>query len=116
MRAIERRRRLASSGPLPPALACLFTTGELAVLRIVGDECRDNGACLLPLAAIAARAGVCRKLAQNAIRLARCEGLLAYEERRRPGQVSQTNVLTIASKDWKAWLARGPRRENLAGC
>jgi hypothetical protein len=113
--AIERRRRLASSGPLPPPLACLFTTGELAVLRIVGDECRDKGACLLPLGAIAARAGVCRKLAQNAIRLARREGLLHYEERRTPGQVSKTNVLKIASKEWGAWLARGPRRENLGG-
>src|SRR6266571_3717792 len=27
--SIERRRTLAASGPMPPALACLFTTGEL---------------------------------------------------------------------------------------
>ncbi len=40
--AIERRRRLASSGPLPPAIACRFTTGELAVLRIVGDEVAEG--------------------------------------------------------------------------
>lgn len=68
--AMERRRRLASSGPLPPSIACRFTTGELAVLRIVGDECRDRGACTKPIDAIAARAGVGRTTTQNALRLA----------------------------------------------
>jgi hypothetical protein len=113
--AIERRRRLASSGPLPPSLAARFTVGELACLRIIADECREKGACTLPLAAIAARAGVCRKLAQNAVRLARREGLLDYQERRRPGQVSLTNVLTIVSVEWNAWISRGPRPERIGG-
>ncbi|MCJ2017438.1 hypothetical protein MKK84_08370 [Methylobacterium sp. E-065] len=74
--AIERRRRLACSGPMPPALASRFTTGQLAVLRIVGDEMARNGACGLCIDAIAARAGVCRRLAQAAIRLAEGDGLL----------------------------------------
>ncbi|MCJ2068537.1 hypothetical protein MKK75_06915 [Methylobacterium sp. J-030] len=65
--AIERRRRLACSGPMPPALASRFTTGQLAVLRIVGDEMARNGACGLCIDAIAARAGVCRRLAQGAM-------------------------------------------------
>ena len=51
---------------MPPALACKFTTGELAVLRIVGDEVRASGLCGLCIDAIAARAGVCRRLAQSA--------------------------------------------------
>src|SRR5215207_3045178 len=34
-RSLERRRRLATSGPMPPALACRFTVAELACLRIV---------------------------------------------------------------------------------
>ena len=34
----DRRRLLACSGPMPPALASRFTTGQLAVLRIVADE------------------------------------------------------------------------------
>src|SRR3954454_3368543 len=38
--AIARRRHLAASGPMPPALACRFTVSELAVLKIVGDEVR----------------------------------------------------------------------------
>ena len=45
---------------MPSQLACRFTTGELAVLRIVADAVRDNGQCVLPVDAIAARAGVCR--------------------------------------------------------
>ena len=36
--SIERRRTLAASGPMPPQLASQFTTGELAVLRLVADE------------------------------------------------------------------------------
>src|SRR5215208_6130781 len=58
--AIARRRHLAASGPMPPSLACKFTVGELAVLRIVGDEVIGQGACSRTLAEIAARAGVCR--------------------------------------------------------
>jgi hypothetical protein len=56
---------------MPPHLACKFTTSEQAVLRIVGDECRDHGCCALHIDAIAARAGTCRTTAQNALRMAR---------------------------------------------
>lgn len=108
-RAIERRRRLAASGPLPPALCARFTVGELAALRIVGDEVRARGICALPLAAIAARAGISRTTAQNAIRRARTLGLLTVEERRRRGLPSLTNVIRIVSAEWTAWQKRGPR-------
>src|SRR4051812_33304048 len=53
---IARRRHLAASGPMPPALACKFTVAELAVLRIVGDEVRGQGACARTIDEIAARA------------------------------------------------------------
>jgi len=39
-----------------------FTTGELAVLKIVTDEVRDRGQCARPVDAIAARAGICGRL------------------------------------------------------
>src|SRR5215203_2236042 len=68
--AIARRRHLAASGPMPPALACKFTVGELAVLRIIGDEVRQHGRCDRTIAEIAARAGTCRAVVQNAIRTA----------------------------------------------
>lgn len=106
-RSIERRRTLASSGPMPSQLACRFTTGELAVLRIVADAVRDNGQCVLPIDAIAARAGVCRRLAQNAIRQAAREGLVTVQERRREGRRNDLNVLRIVSAEWLTWIKRG---------
>jgi len=108
---IERRRRLAASGPMPPALAALFTVAELAALRIVADECRDKGRCDRTLDELAARAGCCRTSARNAIRAARRHGLVHVEERRVPGRRSLPNVVRITSPEWLAWLRCGPRRE-----
>jgi hypothetical protein len=104
----DRRRRLACSGPMPPALACRFTTGQLAVLRIVGDEFRDRGACELSLGAIAARAGVCVTLARDAIRLAAGDGLLIIEERRQHRAKNLPNRVRVVSREWITWLRRGP--------
>lgn len=105
--SIQRRRSLAASGPMPPTLACRFTTGELAVLRIVADAVRDNGQCLKSIAEIAARAGVCRTTAQNAIRQAARLGLLTVQERRREGRRNDANVVRIVSAEWLAWIKRG---------
>lgn len=109
-RSLERRRRLAASGGLPPALACRFTTGQLAVLRVVSDEVRDGGVCGLCLAAIAARAGVCRTTARDAIREAARLGLLICNERRRRGQKSLTNLLRIVSSEWLTWIRIGSKK------
>src|SRR4051794_22407405 len=107
--AIARRRHLAASGPMPPALACKFTVSELAVLRIVRDEVRLHGCCGRCVDEIAARAGVCRRMVQNAIREAARLGLLTIEERRREGRRNLPNVIRIVSKEWTSWLARGGR-------
>src|SRR3954467_7731592 len=119
--AIARRRHLAASGPMPPALACKFTVSELAVLRIVGDEVRLHGCCDRCVDEIAARAGVCRRMVQNALREAARLGLLTIEERRREGRRNLPNVVRIISKEWTMWLARGGRSsrraaEPLVGC
>jgi len=95
---------------MPPQLAASFTTGELAVLRIIADEVRDHGQCDRTLGEIAARAGVCRATAQNALRHAARLGLLTIEERRRSGRSNLPNVVRITSREWLAWLARGPKR------
>src|ERR671913_555990 len=107
--AIARRRHLAASGPMPPSLACKFTVGELAVLRIVGDEVRRHGQCDRCVDEIAARAGVCRRMVQNAIREAARLGLLTVQERRREGRRNLPNVIRIVSKEWTSWLTRGGR-------
>lgn len=107
--SLTRRRQLAASGPMPPALASRFTTGQLAVLRIVGDEVARSGSCALCVDAIAARAGVCRRLAQGAIRLAEGDGFLVVQERRHEGRRNDPNVVRILSREWLAWLRRGSR-------
>src|SRR3954454_21833299 len=103
--AIARRRHLAASGPMPPALACKFTVSELAVLRIIGDEVRQHGHCDRCVDELAARAGVCRSMAKNAIRTAARLGLLTVKERRREGRRNLPNVVQIVSKEWSSWLA-----------
>jgi hypothetical protein len=64
---------------MPPALAARYTTGELAVLRIVGDEIHAKGTCTASLGEIAPRAGVCRKLVQLTLRRAARDGLITIE-------------------------------------
>ena len=110
--AIARRRHLACSGPMPPQLAARFTTGQLAVLKIVGDEFARHGACGLCIDAIAARAGVCRRLAQGAIRLAEGDGLLTIQERRHQGHKSDPNIVRIICREWLAWIKRGSQIRN----
>src|SRR5919202_1593180 len=109
-RSRERRRRLAYSGPLPPRLAAWFTVGEAAALKVVADEVRAHGKCDRTLGEIAARAGVGRTTVQNAIRQAARLGLLAMQERRRPGARSLSNVIRIVSAEWQSWLERGRKR------
>jgi hypothetical protein len=114
--SIERRRRLVASGPLPPPLAARFTWGEIAVMRIIGDECRAHGCCTMHIDAIAARAGVHRTTVQNALREAQGRGevpntpIISMQERRQPGQRSLTNVIRIVSREWRDWLHKGPSR------
>src|SRR4051794_14894534 len=94
---------------MPPALACKFTVSELAVLRIIGDEVRLHGCCDRCVDEIAARAGVCRRMVQNALREAARLGLLTIEERRREGRRNLPNVIRIISKEWMTWLSKAGR-------
>jgi hypothetical protein len=78
--------------------------GELSVLRIVADEVRRQGVCVLCLDAIAGRAGVSRSTAKNAIREARRAGLIEVKERRRKGWPSLTNIVRVIDPQWLMWL------------
>jgi hypothetical protein len=84
--------------------------GELAALRIVSDEVREKGCCDRTLGEIAARAGIGRTTAQNAMRLAAAMGLLTVQERRRQGQKNLPNVVRIVSREWQLWIKRGGQR------
>src|SRR3954452_18922075 len=56
--SMERRRRWAASGALPPALAARFTLAEQAALAVVAAEHRRRGDCRLTNGEIADVAGV----------------------------------------------------------
>jgi hypothetical protein len=95
------------SGVVPAKIAASFTMAELSVLTVVARQCQRTGVCTLPVDAIAALAGVSRTSVQNALRQARLLGLILVKERRIPGQPSLTNIVSIISKEWVAWLKLG---------
>lgn len=102
--SLERRRRWAASGRLPPALAARFTPGEIAVLAVVAAEVCRRGDCRLAVGHLAAVAGVSETLVRNALREARALGLVTLEERRVTAWRNDTNVVRIVSVEWSSWL------------
>jgi hypothetical protein len=110
--SLERRRLLAASGPMPPQLASQFTTGELAVLRLVADEVRTKRHCTLTLGELSARAGVGITTARNAIHEAAGHGYVTIEERRRDKRPNLSNVVRVVSHEWLVWIERGHKSLN----
>jgi hypothetical protein len=108
--SVRRRRRLAASGPLPPELASDFTTCELAALAIMSQEVVKHGTCSLPVAAIAAIAGTCPSVVQDARRKAEVRGYVLVKYRTR-----QTNVIRVVSDEWLAWLRKRRKKEKKDG-
>ena len=116
--SMERRRRWAASGALPPALAARFTLAEVAVLAVIAAEVLQHSRCTLVIGHIAALAGVSETTVRNALRAARGLGLLTIEERRLTAWRNAPNVVRIISREWLAWLRlRAPKeRARGGGC
>lgn len=111
--SLERRRRWAASGRLPPGLAARFTLAEQAVLALVAAETARRKDCRLSIEGMAAVTGVCRSTVKNAVREARRLGLLTVEERQITGFRNDTNVLRIVSAEWLSWLRLARRGDPL---
>lgn len=109
--SMERRRRWAASGRLPPALAARFTLAEQAVLALVAAETCRRKDCRLAIEHMGALAGVSRSTVKNAIREAVRLGLLTVEERQITGWRNDTNVVRIVSAEWTAWLRLTRKRK-----
>src|SRR3954464_7853869 len=102
--SMERRRRWAACGALPPALAARFTLAETAVLAVIAAEALRHGRCTLVIEHIAALAGVGRSTVKRALRAAQELGFVRIEERRVSAWRNAPNVVTITSREWTAWL------------
>jgi hypothetical protein len=102
--ALERCRRWAAAGRMPPAIACKFTHGEQAALAVIALEVTKRKACDMAISAIAALAGVSESTVKRAIRQARALGLLTVQERRLSRYRNDTNIVHIISKAWLSWL------------
>jgi hypothetical protein len=113
--SIKRRREHTATGPLPPHLARHYTYGQVAVLRIVADEWLAHGACDRSLNELAARAGVSRKVAKQAVRLAELDGLITVQRRPRSGRRHLTNVIRVVRAEWVDWLHKGRRKAYAVG-
>jgi hypothetical protein len=111
----DRRRMLGGSSCMPPKMSLEYTEGERAVMCIIAGEIKHHGLCDLSIDEIAARAGVCRTTAQNAMHEARRLRHITVLERPRLGMKSLTNVVRICSKEWLAWVKRGPSAAKLIG-
>jgi len=112
--SMERRRRWAASGRLPPGIAARFTLAEQAVLSLVAAETVRRKDCRLSVPNIAAVAGVAETTVRNAIREARKLGLLTVEERQITGFRNDTNIVRIISPEWTAWLQLARTRDPLS--
>ncbi|MDE4916103.1 helix-turn-helix domain-containing protein [Methylobacterium sp. 092160098-2] len=113
--SLERRRRWAASGRLPPGLAARFTLAEQAVLALVAAEVVRRKDCRLAVGQLAALVGVAETTVRNAIREAVKLGLVTVEERRVTGFRNDTNIVRIVSPEWIAWLRLARRAPTPGG-
>lgn len=104
--AMQKQRNYGSSNPLPPTHRYLFTRSELSALAIIGQEVKKRGDCRLSNAAIAGRAGCSLSTVKNALREAKCLGLVHVVYRPVRGQRNLPNIVTIISEEWTNWLKR----------
>lgn len=107
---LERRRRIAASGWMPPTIAAQFTGGETAVLSVIGCQVVLHGRCDLTVGELARIAGVSPATVKRAIRRAVRLGILDRQERRLSWNRSESSLLTIRSAEWASWLRLRARR------
>ncbi|NTI85642.1 hypothetical protein G6L87_01035 [Agrobacterium rhizogenes] len=103
---IQRRRKWASAGNMPPEIRACYSEAERAALCVIAQRCREKGFCDLCLDEVARLAGVGRTSVQNAIRKARSKAFEHISVRERPQRSgkSLTNIIKIVSSSWRGWI------------
>ena len=110
-----RRRMLGGSSALPDDLRRHYTEGQRSVLCVIAFKIKRHGFCDDPIDALAAQAGVGRTTVQTTLHEARRLGHISVTERPRRGEKNLTNIVRICSREWLAWLSRGPSAARLIG-
>ena len=111
----DRRRMLGGSSGMPDNLRHHYTEGQRAVLCVVALEVKRHGVCDWPIDRIAAVAGVGRTTVQTTMHLARQLGHITIVERPIRGRKNLTNLVSISSPAWLAWVKRGPSAARFIG-
>jgi hypothetical protein len=114
-KSINRRRTLAATWPMPPVMAGMLTTSQVAYARIVADEVHRTGRCELTLDEIAARGGMCRKTAKRAQDRLSELGWITVMERPVQGRKHLSNIVRIVSDEWSTWIKMGPKPRPIGG-
>ena len=113
--SMERRRRWAASGRLPPQIASRFTLAETAVLSVVAAETARRGDCRLAHDHLAAVVGVSKSTVKATLKRARALGLITIEERPVTAWRNLSNVVRIVSPEWTSWLRLARRSPRMGG-
>ncbi len=111
--SLERRRRWAASGRLPPALAAKFSLAEHAVLALIAAETARRGDCRLSVPHLAALAGVAETTVRNAIREPASSGCLPSRNGASPASATCRTWSASSRRNGRpgcAWRGRGHRR------
>jgi hypothetical protein len=111
----DRRRMLGGSSALPDNLRHHYTEGQRAVLCVIAFKIKRYGFCDDPIDALAAQAGVGRTTVQTTLHEARLLGHITVTERPRRGEKNLTNIVRICSREWLAWVKRGPSAARFIG-
>jgi hypothetical protein len=104
IKALERTRRWAAAGRMPPSIACKFTMGEQAALAVIAFDVAKRKFCDKAIGAIAALAGISESTVKRAIRQAKALGFVTVQERRLSRYRNDTNIVRIIAKAWVAWI------------
>jgi hypothetical protein len=112
--SMRRRRTLAATWALPPAMAAKLTVSEQAYCRLLADDYAAEGLTNASHSEMAARVGCCVETIKRAQKVLRRLGWITVQIRPRRGLKHLTNVVRIVSPEWITWITNGPRR-NVVG-
>lgn len=104
-----RRRRWGLVRAMPDHIAERYTEAPRSVGGVIASQCAAFGRCVLPIARIAAMAGVSRTTVWNYMSKAIERGEIEVIERRTRGGLSNTNIIRIKSKEWLDWILKGAK-------